>query len=194
MLRIAPMAASTKTDRILEALPLAEAFAGTLAKRSGARFDEAKAIAALELVESIDDYDPSLSSLTTFLYRRISWALADQARRDHWLTRPQQERPQSVTLAALTRPDVLDGRAASLPDPSAEEAFEEVDDELEREWLRRKIPEALAELSPKARYVLEQRVAGVPAVRLAEDLGVDPSRISQIATKASIRVRELLAA
>jgi RNA polymerase sigma factor (sigma-70 family) len=150
-------------DQILEALPMVRRMASRY-RRTPLGVEDAVGVGALALVEAGRRYDPGRGvPFAGFAFRRVRGALTD-----------------ACTAGAGTRRCTPDEEVPWDPD-----LFREIGDlrSLHQEG-RLDILTALAGLRCRLRTVLVRHACGVPHRKIAEDLGVTESRVSQLLTTA----------
>ncbi len=159
---------SASEDQILEALPMVRRMASRY-RRTPLGVEDAVGVGALALVEAGRRYDPGRGvPFAGFAFRRVRGALTD-----------------ACTAGAGTRRCRPDEEVLWDPD-----LFREIGD------LRSSHPDgrldilsALAGLRYRLRTILVRHACGVPHRKIAEDLGVTESRVSQLLTTARRLVR-----
>lgn len=159
---------SASEDQIIEAMPMVRRMASRF-RGTPLGAEDAFGVGALALVEAGRRYDPARGvPFAGFAFTRVRGALTDAgtSRKGARRCRPDEEVPCDPCLL----PEVGDRRSLHH------------DGRLD-------IVSALATLRSRLRTVLVRHACGVPHGKIAADLGVTESRVSQLLAAARSRVR-----
>ena len=158
---------SASEDQIIEALPMVRRMASRY-RSTPLGVEDALGVGALALVEAGRRYDPERGvPFAGFAFRRVRGALTD-----------------ACTAGPGTRRCRPDEEVLCEPD-----SLREIHDHrsLHQDG-RLDLLSALATLRSRLRTVLVRHACGVPHKKIAEDLGVTESRVSQLLATARRRV------
>jgi RNA polymerase sigma factor FliA len=167
-------------------------------------------VALLGLVNAARVYDPTLGvPFEAFARSRMRWAVLDELRAQDPLSRADRRRASAVHAAADAPQDrrtVTGSRCptdARRPGPDGASAFGEAADPsaispethaIERDLVE-SVRGALVLLPPRCRKaVVAHFIDGRDMRSIADELGVSPSRVSQLCTEGVRRLRGVLRA
>ena len=167
-------------------------------------------VALLGLVNAARVYDPMLGvPFEAFARSRMRWAVLDELRAQDPLSRADRRRASAVHAAADAPQDrrtvtvVRCPTDTRRPGPDGASGFGDVADPsaispethaIERDLVE-SVRDALVSLTPRYRnVVVAYFIDGRDMRSIADDLGVSPSRVSQLCTEGVRRLRVVLRA
>jgi RNA polymerase sigma factor (sigma-70 family) len=153
--------------------------------RKPEHLDDLTQVAMLALIESLDDFDPARSRLTTYVVRPAFWRMRRARQQlDTIVHRPCNRQPKYAELwdRALHVGELVDEL------PAGDEPSEIA---IGREQITQ-LRNALAHLSPRDREILDRRMRGETLVAIGKQIRVSKERVRQIETRAIAQLRKLL--
>lgn len=181
--------ADGKEELVARWLPYYAGLARRLAPSCGLDPDEAESEAGLILTLAMQNWNPELCSLKTYLHARVRLRLIDRARQLGGRSRSgRPRRPEARLMTDLAEEaDARESGHGRLEDALFRSREPWPGSRLEQEDAVR---ELLRGLSADERFVLRRAAEGQPMREIGRALGVSESRASQIRLGAERWLRE----
>lgn len=154
------------------------------ARRKFADIDLLVSAGHIALIQCLDRFDPRISRLSTYCFRKVGWAMWSEIRNSY----------RGLSASSYLRRSRGVGKVQSWDDqtPSAECESEAESDAIRQEeaGLCR---QAIAQLPDRERYVIEQRYFFHRTLKqVGEAMGVSGERVRQIDLRAKRKLVEML--
>jgi len=193
---------------ILTYAPLVKYVAGRLGSGLPAHVDESDLVSygLLGLISAIERYDPERDiKFETYAMARIKGAIIDELRALDWVPRSVRSRAREIeSLTDISRSSIAaldelwsgsgEGDQVSLLDTIEDTSGPRPAEALDETELREALADAIARLPEREKLVVTLYYYEELTLReIGEVLGVTESRVSQLHTKAVLRLKARLA-